>query len=166
MIVLSTYTGIVAASLHLFAAVPVSSVGSASAEGPTVSEGPATLTPRLQSNDTTEEFKLRRGRKILISGGIVGGLGFLTMAAGFGVLGGIHLGNPGSRGTLEFEDLEQGRRVLRTAHTMTLIGAAGATMSITGLVLGAVGGTILWRGRRARLSGVLGPGSAGLSLQF
>jgi len=113
-----------------------------------------------------EDPKLAKGRVLLLSGGVIGGLGLLTMTVGFGVLGGIHIGNPGPKRVLEFDDLDQGRGVLRTANAMAIVGVVGATMSVTGLILGAVGGAIRWRGRRTRLSGTLGPGSAGLSLRF
>ncbi len=167
MIALSTTTGIIAASLHAsLCAAPTSAGVPVSAQGTTVSEGPAMPPPSAHTIDTTDEQKPDRGRRLLISGGVVGGLGLLSMTVGFGVLGGIHLGNPGPRMVLEFDDLDQGRRVLRTANTMAIVGVVGAVMSFSGVILGTVGGTMRWCGKRARLSGMLGPGSAGLSLRF
>ena len=176
MFVISTYSGFFAASLHacLAAAPTAPAVGPVSTLETTASEDPVTATSASTSASTSTVHKssggeaptLARGRELLISGGIIGGVGLLTMTVGFGVLGGIHLGNPGPKMVLEFDDLNQGRRVLRTANAMAIVGVVGATMSVTGVILGAVGGTIRWRGRRSRLSGMLGPGSAGLSIRF
>lgn len=110
--------------------------------------------------------RLERGRKLLISGAVIGGVGLLATTLGFGIYGGIHLGNPGPGKELVGDDFEQARGTLRAANTTMLVGAVGASMLVTGAILALTGGLDLRRARQSRVAGFVGPRSLGLVVRF
>jgi hypothetical protein len=118
--------------------------------------------PRIGSDDV--QPRLERGRRLLISGGVIGGVGLLATTLGFGILGGIHMGNPGPGMSLEAEPGEA-RQLLRTANSMMLLGSIGASLLVTGAILAATGGHQLRRAR-GRVAGFVGPRSLGLVVRF
>lgn len=71
-----------------------------------------------------------RGRKLLISGGVIARAGLLSATLGFDVLGGINTGNPGRPFELKFDDPSEARRTLKLSNTMTGVGVVGASLLI------------------------------------
>lgn len=107
-----------------------------------------------------------RARKLLIAGGVLGGVGLVATALGFGIHGGIHLGNPGPGQEIQTDDPANGRGLVRTANTMLTVGGIGASLLITGAILAAIGGSSMRRARASRVSGMVGPRSLSLMVRF
>lgn len=103
--------------------------------------GPALV--RAQAPDPgIDSLQLRRdrGKKLLISGGLIGGVGLLATAIGFGVVAGMHASNPGVGKEFIFAPGQDPQSLLRMANGMEMAGMVGASMLLTGIVLAAVGG--------------------------
>jgi hypothetical protein len=128
--------------------------------------GPTTARAAEPQSDSVQQPQSERARKLLIAGGVLGGIGLVATSIGFGVLGGIHMGNPGIGKSLEFDDPAQGRHLVRTANTMEVVGSLGASVLLTGVILAVVGGVKLRRARATRVSAAIGPRSVGLVVRF
>ena len=107
-----------------------------------------------------------RGRKLLIAGGVLGGVGLMATTLGFGIHGGIHLGNPGPGQQINSDDPASGRSLVRTANAMLMVGGIGASLLITGVILAAIGGSSLRKARASRVTGMVGPRSLSLIVRF
>lgn len=105
-----------------------------------------------------------RGRRLLIAGGVIGGVGLIATTVGFGIFGGIHMGNPGPGLSLEAPDRSQARGMLTAANTSMVVGAIGATLLLTGALLAGLGGDSVRKARAARFARVVGP--TGLTFRF
>ncbi len=104
-------------------------------------------------------------RRLVIAGGVVGGVGLLLAAVGFGVVGGLQAALPapglqlGAGGTTP----AQAHRVVALAHGMEAIGYTGATMAIAGATMLGVG--LGLRRRHERLARLrLVPGYAAVAI--
>jgi len=109
---------------------------------------------------------LAKERRLVVAGGTIAGAGLVTATLGFGVLAGIHAGNPGPGMTLEHDDPVAAKRVLRTANAMMGVGLAGASMLLTGAVIVAIAGISRRRARSPRSSRVFGASPGGLAISF
>lgn len=107
-----------------------------------------------------------RARKLLIAGGVLGGVGLVATTIGFGIYGGIHLGNPGPGQQLNADDPTTARSLVRTANAMQMVGGIGASLLITGVILAAIGGSSLRKARASRVTGMVGPRSLSLIVRF
>lgn len=105
-----------------------------------------------------------RGRRLLISGGVLGGVGLIATTVGFGIFGGIHMGNPGPGLSIEAPDPSQARGMLSAANTSMVVGAIGASLLLTGVLLAGLGGSSVRKARAARFARVVGP--TGLTFRF
>ncbi|MCY0994596.1 hypothetical protein OV203_46155 [Nannocystis sp. ILAH1] len=124
---------------------------------------------RAQAPDPgIDSLQLRRdrGKKLLISGGVIGGVGLLATAIGFGVVAGMHASNPGVGKEFIFAPGQDERSMLRLANGMEMAGMVGASMLLTGIVLAAVGGHTLRQTRASRFSAGFGPRSVNLVFRF
>lgn len=107
-----------------------------------------------------------RGRKLLISGGVIAGTGLLSATLGFAVLGGINAGNPGRPFELEFDDPIEARRTLKLSNTMTGIGVVGASLLISGTIVAIIGGVTRRRVWKKRFPAVMSPSPLGVVVSF
>lgn len=104
---------------------------------------------------------------VLIAGGVVGGVGLLLAAVGFGTFGGVHAGNPGKGLQLAgFDDGGRQRSVTRLARGMQVLGFVGTALVLSGGVLIGVG-VPRYRGdapRRSKVVLAVAPGVGSLSV--
>jgi hypothetical protein len=98
----------------------------------------------ISTTATDQHARSDAPRRMVIAGGIVGGVGLLASAIGFSTLAGMHAADPG-RG-LEFD--RGSRRTVTIARSMEGLGATGVALIATGGIVSAIG-AIGWR-RQAR----------------
>ena len=90
---------------------------------------------------------LTQARGLLIAGASIAGVGLLSAATGFGVLGGIHAANPGPGLSFEAEDEASRRRLVRLAKGMEGLAWSGVALSAVGAVVLTVGAVQIQRTR-------------------
>lgn len=117
------------------------------------------------ANDEVTRIGLAKSRRLLVSGGVVAGVGLLSGTLGFSVFGGIHAGNPGRGLSLEFDDPNAASRTLKLAKSMSLVGVVGASMLVSGIVVAAIGGSMRRRAR-SRYGSRITASPAGLLVSF
>ena len=107
---------------------------------------------------------LRRARTLVWTGVGLASAGLVMAAAGFGLLAGVHVGNPGSGMQIEGTD-DEAQRALRVARAGQAVGITGAAVTLTGAAVAIAGAVGLRRARRARLAHLrIAPGPTSLTL--
>ena len=159
---MSLYRGLLCGVIALSALAPES----AQASAPAPESAPAPLVySGSTADDEVTRIGLAKSRKLLVSGGVVAGVGLLSGTLGFGVLGGIHAGNPGRGLSLEFDDPNAASRTLKLANSMSLVGVVGASMLVSGIIVAAIGGSMRRRARNRYWSRIT-PSPTGLLVSF